>query len=103
MKVTEFVETARKAHETLRARVAGTRPDDRSSAAYKTLKSALDRLLAAVQQRPDVKQIRNAIGKLTTDAEFFAGRNDDEGFRDAADVWQQYDNLKQALDSVYSE
>ena len=103
MNVNECIEMARKAHERLRARTAGIRPDERSSAVYNSLKSALDEIWAAAEQRPDMKQIRSAIEKLTSDAEFFAGLNDSEGFRDAAEVWQQYAYLKHAVGVAESQ
>jgi hypothetical protein len=97
MKSAECIQTARKAHVVLRSRAAGTRSDDQSYAAYRTLKTALDELWAAAEQHRETKQIRKAIGKLTVDAEFFAGLNDGEGFRDATEVWQQYTYLEHAI------
>ena len=79
MKSAECIQTARKAHEVLRSRVAGTRPDDQSSAAYRALKAALDELWTAAEEHSETKQIRGIIGKLTVDAEYFAGLNDGEG------------------------
>ena len=100
MNVTESIQMARKTHELLRSRVAGTPPDEQSAAAYRALKTALDELWAAAQPHPDMKQIRGAIGMLTIDAEYFAGLNDGEGFRDAAEAWQQYSYLEHTLGSV---
>src|SRR5690348_7461355 len=90
MNLSECIQITREAHESLRSRTPGTRPDEQSSTAYQTVKKGLDELWAAAQQRPDKKQICNAIGRLTIDAEYFAGLNDNEGYRDASEVWQQY-------------
>ena len=94
MSLSKSIKTARGAHQLLRSRVAGTRPDEQSSAAYRTLKAALDELWAAADDYPETQQIRQAVGRLTIDAEYFAGLNDGEGFRDSAEVWQQYSNLE---------
>ena len=96
MDLSKPLETARQSHELLRSRGAGTSPDEQSSA-YRALKNAFDELWVATQQRPDVKEIHRAIGRLITDAEYFAGLNDAEGFRDPAEVWQQYGYLAQAV------
>ena len=93
MHITECVETARKAHQSLRSRTPGARPDEQSAAAYKAFKTAVNQLWIVTQQYPDAQQIRSSIWKLTIDAEFFAGLNDSEGFRHAAEVWQQYTYL----------
>ena len=103
MNLTECIQLTRKAHESLRSRTAGTRPDEQSSAAYRALKAGLDELWAAAQRHPDAKEIRNAIGKLTIDAEYFAGLNEGEGFRDAAEVWQRYNYLEETIGSNRSQ
>ena len=97
MNLTETIRTAREAHEVLRSRTAGTRPDEKSSAAYRAVKTALEELWTAAQQHPDSKQVRGAIGRLTVDAEYFAGLNDGEGFREATEVWQRSTFLQQTV------
>src|SRR4051794_15353177 len=97
MNLTECIQMTRKAHESLRSRTAGTLPDERSSSAYRRLKKGLDELWAAAQEHLDAQELRDAIAKLTIDAEYFAGLNDGEGFRDAAEVWQQYDYLDKTI------
>ena len=99
MNLTEYIQITRTAHELLRSRAPGTCLDDRSSTAYQTVKKGLDELWAAAQQRPDNKQICGAIRRLTIDAEYFAGLNDSQGFRDASDVWQQYGYLQKTVGS----
>jgi hypothetical protein len=99
MNLTECIQISRNAHELLRSRTAGSRPDQQGSTAYLTVKKGLDELWAAAQHRPDSKQIRSAIGRLIIDAEYFAGLNDSEGFRDASDVWQQYGYLEETIGS----
>jgi uncharacterized protein (DUF3084 family) len=99
MNLTECIRVTRNAHELLRSRTLGTRPDEQSSTAYQIVKKGLDKLWAAAQQRADNQQICNVIGGLTIDAECFAGLNDSEGFRDASDVWQQYGYLEETIGS----
>jgi hypothetical protein len=100
MNLTECIRVTRNAHELLRSRAPTTRPDEKSSTAYQTVKKGLDKLWEAAQQSADNKQICNVIGRLTIDAEYFAGLNDSEGFRDASEVWQQYIYLEKAVGSV---
>jgi hypothetical protein len=97
--ITECIEKARKAHVALRSRAGGTCPDEQSSLAYKTFKTAVNQLWAETPQLPNARDIRSSLWRLTIDAEFFAGLNDSEGFRDATEVWQQYTYLKQAVDA----
>ena len=100
MNLAECIQTTRKAHELLRSRTPGTRPDEQSSTAYQTVKKGLDELWAAAQQRPDNKRISSAIGRLVIDAEYFAGLNDSEGYGDASEVWQQYAYLEKTVGSI---
>jgi hypothetical protein len=99
MNLTESIQITRNAHGLLRSRTPGTRLDEQSSAAYQKVKKGLDELWAAAQQRSDKKQICSAIGRLTIDAEYFAGLNDSEGFRDASEVWQLYIHLEKTVGS----
>jgi hypothetical protein len=94
MSLTDCIQATRQAHELLRRRAAGTRPDEQCSAAYRTVKSGLDELWTAAQQHLAMQQLQAAIEKLTVDAQYFAGLSDSEGFRDAAEVWQQYAYLE---------
>ncbi len=99
MNIPEAIQTARKAHQHLRGRPAGVPPEQKSNAVYASLKAALDELWTAAERHRDAKQIRRAVVQLTVDAEFFAGLSDTEGFRDPAEVWQQYSYIEQAMDS----
>jgi hypothetical protein len=98
MKSAECIQTARKAHEALRSRAAGARPNEESSTAYRALKAALDELWTDAERHTEAEQIRRVIGQLTIDAEYFAGMNEGEGFHDATEVWRQYNYLKGATD-----
>ena len=99
MNIIESVDAARSAHQRLRARPGGASPDPQSSTAYASFKAALDQLWSAAERHRDTQEIRRALTRLTADAEFCAGLSDAEGFRDAAEVWQQYDYLEQAMAS----
>jgi hypothetical protein len=57
MNLTECIQITRKAHELLRSRTGGTRPDEQSSTAYQTVKKGLAELWAAAQERPEKKQM----------------------------------------------
>lgn len=99
MKITEYIDTARSAHVTLRLQTEGNRPDENSSVAYKTFKTAVDQLWTETSGHPNSQPIRTSLSRLTVDAEFFAGLNDSEGFYDAAEVWREYEYLKQTIAS----
>ena len=99
MNLTQCIHTARNAHELLRSRTPGARPDEPGATAYQAVKTGLNQMWEAAQQRADKKQICSAIGRLTIDAEYFAGFNDSEGFRDASEVWQEYSYLEKTLGS----
>ncbi len=97
MNLHETIQITRDAHELLRSRTPGTRPDEPSSFAYQKVKKGLDELWAAAQQLLATKETRSRIGRLMIDAEYFAGLNDSEGFRDASEVWQQYTFLQETF------
>ena len=67
---------------------------------YRLVKAVLDQLWEAAD-RPDAMaptvDIRRAVGRLTTDAEYYAGLSDAEGFRDPAEVMALYDMLERAF------
>ena len=88
---------ARVAHERLRRRVAGLRPDEKSTKDYSIIKTTLDGLWRVAVRFPDAAQIRQVIDRLRADAEYVAGLTDTEGFRAADEVSQQYSRLEQAF------
>ena len=45
-------------------------------------------------------RVRRAIRLLTVDAEYYAGLNDAEGFRDPSEAWGQYELLLRAFAGV---
>ena len=94
MNTTEYVHAARNAHQRLRSRPGGASSDPQ---AYSSCKAALDQLWAAAERHRDAREIRRTLTRLTADAEFFAGRNDAEGFCNPVEVWQQYDYIERAM------
>jgi hypothetical protein len=88
---------ARVAHERLRRRVAGARPDEKSTRDYSIIKTTLDGLWRVAVRFPDMAQTRQIIDGLRVDAEYVAGLTDTEGFRTADEVSLQYSRLEQAF------
>ena len=100
MNVLDQILAAREAHEKLRASPPARATLGPKGEQYRLVKAVLDRLWEAAG-RPDAMastaDIRRAVGRLTTDAEYYAGLSDAEGFRDPAEVMALYDMLERAF------
>jgi hypothetical protein len=88
---------ARVTHERLRRRIAGSRPDERSTRDYNVIKTTLDGLWRVAVRFPDAAQIRQVIDRLRADAEYVAGLTDTEGFPAADEVSRHYSRLELAF------
>jgi hypothetical protein len=100
MRLADQIRMARQAHEELRASPPARRSLAEKADRYRAVKAVLDRLWEAAD-RPEgtasAAEVRRAIRRLTVDAEYYAGLNDAEGFRDSAEVSGQYDLLERAF------
>ena len=103
MSVVVDIRAARRAHDSLRSC-----PPDAANLAhkadlYRVVKPVLD-VLWTETDRPDAalpaSEVRRAIRLLTVDAEYYAGLNDAEGFRDPSEAWGQYELLLRAFAGV---
>jgi hypothetical protein len=101
MNLMRRIREAKQAHQALRAEPATARNLAEKATIFKPLKALLDELWVATQTLPaqdrSVKALHTAIRHLIIDAEYFAGQNDAEGFRDPSEVWAQYALLERAF------
>jgi hypothetical protein len=103
MSLREQIRTARQAHEELRSSPPARTNLDAKADRYRAVKSVLDQLWEAADRpgaAPLAAEVRRAIRLLTVDAEYYAGMNDAEGFRDAAEASGQYDWLERVFADV---
>jgi hypothetical protein len=97
MSVITRIKEARRAHEALRFEPARSANLDEKAPLYRRVKAVLDELWSAAGLSGSVDVLRTAIRRLIVDAEYFAGLTDGEGFRDATEVWDQYELLERAF------
>jgi hypothetical protein len=94
------IRAARQTHENLRASSPARATLGPKSKQYRLVKAVLDQVWEAAD-RPGAMaptaDIRRAVARLTTDAEYHAGLSDAEGFRDPAEAMAQYDMLERAF------
>lgn len=92
------IRAARETHAKLRAVPPTSQTVIVKRPLYESLKSLLDELWVQTQQITDQRvaaSLRSAIRGLTVDCEYFAGvQAEAEGYRNAADVSDQYDLLQ---------
>jgi hypothetical protein len=94
------IRVARQTHDALRSSLPSRTNLAEKADLYRTVKSVLDDLWKATD-RPgtatSATEVRRAVRRLTVDAEYHAGLNNSEGFRDAAEASGQYDLLERAF------
>jgi hypothetical protein len=101
MGLLDQIRAARQAHKELRSTLPSRATLTRKADCYRAVKAGLDQLWEAADQPGgsySAEDVRRAIRQLTTDAEYYAGLSDAEGFRDPAEVWGEYDLLERAFD-----
>jgi hypothetical protein len=96
MSVIDRIREARRAHESLRAQPPSAANVPGKAELFRDVKELLDGLESAPGPSA-AEEVRRAIRLLRIDAEHHAGLNDAEGFRDAAEAWEQYDLLERAF------
>ena len=102
MAVRDQIRAARQAHEVLRSSPPVRANLAEKAELYRTVKAVLDDVWADAD-RPGAApaaEVRRAVRLLTVDAEYYAGLNDSEGFRDPAEAWEQYELLERACGGV---
>jgi len=98
--LTDRIRAARQAHEALRAEPPHSANLPAKAKVYQDVKALLDELRAAATGpgvAGDLVDIRRAIRLLALDAEYHAGLNDSEGFRNPAEAWGQYELLERVF------
>lgn len=93
------IHRARRAHEVLRSERPTAANLPAKAEVYRGMKEVFDELWAAAGEGvvADPVEVRRVIRLLTADAEYFAGLNDSEGFRDPTEAWSQYELLERAF------
>lgn len=98
---------ARGTHARLRSVPVSADTLDEKRPLYDSIKGLFDELWQHLNETPNdnaAKAVRSAIRGLTVDAEWHAGlQNEAEGYRDAADVTDQYRVLENYLRNRDSE
>ena len=100
MEFTQCLATARSAHETLRRRSPGKSADHESLCCLNQIRQCFDPMWELTRKNPQGHHMRQAIRRLTADAELYAGVGEAEGFTDANRVWDEYIFLEQVVASA---
>ena len=99
MSLLEQIRAARHAHEELRSSPPSRANVDLKGHLCRGVKELLDlawELAARPELATSTADIRRAVGRLT-DAEYFAGLGDAEGYGDPAEAWAAYGLLERAF------